>query len=461
MSLRKIERFSPLYMILKPFFIFAFNKFWYKKTEVTGRKNIPKGVPLLLVSNHQNAMMDPLALVFNVKGQPVFLARSDIFHSAFNRFFLYFFKVMPIYRIRDGWDEVKKNELINKKVVEIFRKKKTMGIMPEGNHDKYKRLRPLKKGFARMVFQAEASTGFQLGIEILPVGIDYGSYYNFRTHLLINFGKPIKVKDFKDDFLQNPNKAMLQLMEKTAEELKKLMIHIESQHYYDSILSLTEIFKNDLKEFTGKRKTSLKDKFALDKTIIDLTEELLKNQPMIMDGLRERISDYFSIIKEFRIRDWVVKQGKVSTLYLCFRFLLLILFLPVFIYGFMTNLIPWFLPIIFSRNLEDLQFISSIRFAVFFFTYPLIIAAETILAGLIMQGIWFLLIIAASIPLTGLLAFNYYIFFKKSLGLFRWKIMEKKHKKVINQLITLRNAIVNPLIPQLNKKFREYSIETN
>ena len=44
-----------------------------------GVENINPDDHLIFAPNHQNALMDALAVLFTHKGQPVFLARADIF----------------------------------------------------------------------------------------------------------------------------------------------------------------------------------------------------------------------------------------------------------------------------------------------------------------------------------------------------------------------------------------------
>ena len=62
---------------------------------------------------------------------------------------------MPVYRIQDGVDSLKNNETIFQQCVRILSSKNTLILLPEGNHSGYWRLRPLKKGLARIAFQAQ------------------------------------------------------------------------------------------------------------------------------------------------------------------------------------------------------------------------------------------------------------------------------------------------------------------
>ena len=56
--------------------------------------------------------MDALAVLFTHNGQPVFLARADIFKKKMIAAILYFLKILPVYRIRDGFSSLKANDEI-------------------------------------------------------------------------------------------------------------------------------------------------------------------------------------------------------------------------------------------------------------------------------------------------------------------------------------------------------------
>jgi len=96
-----MKNFSPGYEILRTYVRFAF---WltHKRIVVKGRHLIPKGKPIIFAPNHQNALMDPLALACTNPYQSVWLARADIFKSKAASRFLIFLKLLPVYRIRDG-----------------------------------------------------------------------------------------------------------------------------------------------------------------------------------------------------------------------------------------------------------------------------------------------------------------------------------------------------------------------
>ena len=62
---------------------FAHNVVYYRRFVVKNIENIPpRGVPTLVIANHQNGMMDAMAILhtlYHDRRQPVFIARGDIF----------------------------------------------------------------------------------------------------------------------------------------------------------------------------------------------------------------------------------------------------------------------------------------------------------------------------------------------------------------------------------------------
>ncbi|HNW68701.1 MAG TPA: 1-acyl-sn-glycerol-3-phosphate acyltransferase, partial [Bacteroidales bacterium] len=105
-SFENIGRYDKGYHLLNLYLRFTHNKLYYKKVQIIGRENIPpRGTPTLVIGNHQNALMDALAILylFDDYRQPVFIARGDIFKKS-NTIakILRFLKIMPTFRTRDG-----------------------------------------------------------------------------------------------------------------------------------------------------------------------------------------------------------------------------------------------------------------------------------------------------------------------------------------------------------------------
>ncbi len=112
--------------------------------------------------------------------------------------------MLPIYRIRDGASELSKNDdIFNESMQVLHRKKSPVTIYAEGNHGDKRRLRPLVKGIFRIAFQAQESYGENPGVVLVPCGIDYSDYTNFRSKLFVQYGEPIEVSEYYAEFKEN------------------------------------------------------------------------------------------------------------------------------------------------------------------------------------------------------------------------------------------------------------------
>ena len=92
---------SKRYGVLKQITGFIHHLF-YRRIFVHGIENIPTDKPVIFAPNHQNALMDPLIILYTTPFQTYFLARADIFKRPMLRKLFTFFKMLPVYRIRDG-----------------------------------------------------------------------------------------------------------------------------------------------------------------------------------------------------------------------------------------------------------------------------------------------------------------------------------------------------------------------
>ena len=94
--------------------------FYFKRIQVSGVQNIPKKKAVLFVANHQNALVDPLLIGALTPRELNFLTRADVFDKPFIRMLLSTVNMLPIYRIKDGRNNLSKNEEVFEKCHEII-----------------------------------------------------------------------------------------------------------------------------------------------------------------------------------------------------------------------------------------------------------------------------------------------------------------------------------------------------
>lgn len=212
--------------------------FFFKKISTHHKENIPKKGAVLFVSNHKNALIDPLLIATTNKRNIHFLTRASAFKIKLVHWFLSTLNMMPIYRIRDGRNTLSKNEAIFKKCYDILNAQKCLLIFPEGVHDIKRWVRPLSKGFTRIVF-GTLEQNPDLELHIVPIGLNYSNATNFGESVSIYYGKSILANEFytKEDI----NTSAKNLKNKVHEKLKELTAHIGIENYDNTIEQLGNI----------------------------------------------------------------------------------------------------------------------------------------------------------------------------------------------------------------------------
>ena len=277
--------------------------FYTKKIKVIGKKNIPNKGAILFVVNHPNGLIDPLLVAVNNPRIQHFLVRAAIFKKPLIRQFLSTLNLMPIYRIRDGIQQLGKNQKIFEQCFSILNSEKTLMIFPEGGHDKRRTIRPLSKGFLRIVFGA-LERHPRLKIQIIPVGITYDNPSQFPTKVCVQYGKPIMANDYYK--VEDLNNEIKQLKKNISKQMESLSVHIAADKNYQSTLEelhranvdFTQVNKINLMVKSGniitqKRKVS---RIGFFKLLIILNSFI----PWLIWKYTEKNIDEFEFIDTFR-----------------------------------------------------------------------------------------------------------------------------------------------------------------
>lgn len=446
---KSIDEWALDYWLLQCYAKLCFN-IYYRKVEVVNRQFIPKNQPVILAPNHQNALMDAMILVCKTAFQVVFLARADIFKGKRLIRFLTYLNIMPVYRIRDGIENVRKNDEVFEKTSGVLQSRHNpLCVFPEGNHGDKRKLRPLVKGIFRIAFQAQEKYGVKPAVKIIPIGCDYSHYQNFRTTLFVNIGEPIEVSDFMEVYHQNPVLALNQIKDRFAIALSRQIIDIQTQEYYDLYLYLREVFNEEMCRKLGIPGKTLADKFRADKVMIESLNKELDDNPNNISKLNTIMQEYQAGLKNERLRDWVVGRRKYAAVALIWRVLVKVFFLPVFAFGLVNNLLPYWLTERSAKKIKDTQFKSSFKYVtgmVFFPLWYLIILGVLIVTPL---AWWLVISYFVFLPVTGLFAFQYFIGMKKLLAVLRF--WYKRHTKQIKDLLQLRKVIIDHTLELINR----------
>lgn len=352
-------------------------RFYFKRWQINNYPKMARLDPVIYVANHQNAFLDALAILFSQKRRPVFLVRANIFATAIARFALRTFNMFPVYRQRDGGNTAAKNEKIIQDCIDMLKDgRQPIAIFVEGNHSMLRSLRPIKKGVARIAFSALEQSDFKMNLKIIPIGLYYSKHTRVRSNLLVNFGEPLIINEYRDLYHENPNKAYLQITKDISSELSKLIVNIADRENYEEI-----------------EKAWISEKVPYDNMI----DELHNDQKIIARLTKEKEEGRTLNIVEPKKKE----KSKIA----------MILGFPAFIYGTLNNLPFYFMMSrLIGKVVTDIHFYGSIKVGGGVFIGGIIYFLQAIgVYALTGANIWIAVIYFFSLPFFGIFAYDHYL----------------------------------------------------
>ncbi|MEO7445705.1 MAG: 1-acyl-sn-glycerol-3-phosphate acyltransferase [Ferruginibacter sp.] len=188
------------------------------------RRYLSEKGPLLLAVNHPDSFLDAIILstLFN---EPVHsLARGDVFKNKKAAALLHSINMLPVYRLREGAENLQENYNTFAACREIFRKSGVVLIFSEGLCENEWHLRNLMKGTARLVVGAWEEG---IPVRVLPIGLNYHSFRDFGKIVDINFGEIFNEKEIRQ--VEGFGEKINLFNQKLSSVLKPLVYEIDKE----------------------------------------------------------------------------------------------------------------------------------------------------------------------------------------------------------------------------------------
>lgn len=440
----KYEKWSLGYWVFKQYVRFI-DWIIHNKTVLIGTSNIPKNKPLVFAPNHQNALSDPMAILLHTKLQPVWLARADIFKKGIITFSLRFLKIMPVYRMRDGKDQLAKNDKTFSDSIKVLEKNLALALFPEAAHSGKRQMLAHKKAVPRIVFMAEEKAENNLDIHIVPIGIYYSSYWKFNRTVIVNFGQPIRVNNFLNEYKSNPNAATLTLRNSLRDAIEPLTVNINSVNYYKDFEKIRDIYGRHFSQRFDKKYSTV-NRFKSDQFLTKKLDELAIDSKEEIDAITKSVGEYSKLLKKHKLKSWLIENPTNNFLMIALNKLVLLLGLPLFLFGLIFNAIPFFTTDIFTRKkIKDRAFWSTFFLASGILFFPIVYLLELWAVSALLPGIGLKFLFLISLPLSGKIAFAWYIIFQKTVGRGRLFFMTLFQKDQYGKLKKQQTALFDNL----------------
>ena len=417
----------------------------YYKLDYSSIERIPFGKPVVLAPNHVNAFIDPIIIAMLPSYKVRFFARGDVFKGKFVKFLLNSINISPIYRIQEGYSEVKKNDKTFQECKKLLSEDKTIMLFPEGICIQEKRLHPLKKGMARIVFQTAQSMNYSKDIFIVPIGLNYEDAKRFRSKLYIDFGEPVSLAEYIERFKTDPVRTINEFTKIVEGKMKQQLLIINNPENDAFADQLMELFVKDWTVTKGKDITKLINEYESSKEIVELINYFDVENKTALEELKKYIADYFILLKKDNLRAHLLHPAAISTsnfVTFLIEFIKLYIGFPFYLLGLLTNYPPYYLAKeISNKKVKEVEFYASFYSNVAMILWLLFYPTQLLIIALLFKNWLFFGIYAIAVPLLGIYVLEFYPFMKKTLGRWRLLRMVRKNKHAIQQLIELRGEI--------------------
>ena len=451
-KIRKPREHSLLLKTFRTYLQYVNSWLYFRKEHIVGLENVPiDGTPVVVVSNHQNCLNDPLCVCLKLPDRRMnFIARANVFKNPIFNKALRAMGLLPAYRMsHEGFGAINKNRETMDDAGQALTDGETLMLYPEADHQDKRWLGKFKLGYLRIAFEAAEKMNFEQDVMILPSCNHYSNYFHARTDMLIKFAEPISLKPYYDRYKEAPRETMMEVNTIVRDTIQQMMLHIEDLDHYEEIDFIRESgYGRKYAKEHGYKFNYLPSRLLSDQKLVAELQRAYTENREEMEGVYADTRSYAEGLKELNIRDWLFihNPGIEAPI---IRGLGLLLLLPLFIVSIIPTALLFIIPKIFLNILiKDQMFISSFNVGVsVFVSVPICLIIPSILLW-IFAGFWWALGYFVAFPFMFVLAWNFMRMFQKFMGSCRF--VARKNRDKVSKLKEIRQRIFSQLDKLIN-----------
>lgn len=386
-----------LYSWFKAYIRFLFEKVYYKDTYYPDTTDLPgPGESLLIVSDHQNSLIDGIAVALSFNDRLVrFFIKKDmsLLKPIVNRTC----RTAGLFPVTEMEDVCLKTLTSGGSVL----------VYPEENYQNKHILGPFNSGYVRTAFEAAQLTNFERDIFILPSCNHYSCYFGMRQQILVKFGSPISLKKYYTQYREQAEVAIALVDAAVRSQIEGMMLNVHDSKNYEAIDFIRQSdYGAAYAKSQGLNSQDLRQKLDSDKKLVSILEQ--SSDSSVYDlALR-----YQALLNELdfsekcyneapRIQDVIVK---------CIG---MVIILPLAIFCAWPSLPSYFITKYYIRSKSDKSHSSSVEFAL---NAIILIPASTLLTiilGWSARGIVQTIIWVALFPFLSMFEWKYYCWIRQ------------------------------------------------
>lgn len=317
---------------------------FYRRCETDGLEYFPKTGPVLICANHANALADAVIIQAVLPRLVHPLARSGLFRNWLLKPIMAIMQAVPVYRRQDKDGDTSANVDSFQRCYDTFKEGEIILIFPEGQSHSDPALRPIKTGAARMVLGAMERT---VSLTVLPIGLNFSNKGKFRSNVFIKIGAPIDISIHPT----NQDEATVRAMTKDIyQAIDSVTISVEEAEDLDFLKQVERFFAMRHGKY---RQRDMALRFRALKKLNAAYQNLLVTAPEQLKKLKRKLHQFDRLCQTCRVNSYHItvrySPGLISRFILRSLFILLLM-LPVAIWGIINNFIPFLLTRYLART---------------------------------------------------------------------------------------------------------------
>jgi 1-acyl-sn-glycerol-3-phosphate acyltransferase len=393
---------------------------FFQRIQVRHPEAVPDKGPVVFVANHPNSIMDALVLGFVIKRKVSYIAHARLFRPRLMSWFLRSCGVIPVYRRQDDPDKMEQNVNAFQACYETLEAGETIGIFPEGTSDMLRKVKKAKTGAARIVLEAEARNGYELGVKLIPVGLHFFSRSHFRSRVLVNLGEPIPLVKYFTRYHKDQIDGVSGLTEEIQSRLEALTVNVRAEELDEFVRDVERLYRDELKSPDPASRSGLPgirqspdtgiEEFLISQKIAECVQYYHDHHSGRVAEMRERVAAYKRKLARLHLRDNMLKTGATSAA--IWRETIKaagvgLAGLPLAIYGIVNNFLPYRIAEACAKKFLDerTKILTALLIGgglafIFFYALQIGLAAYFF-------GPWWATLYGVSLPTSGFFALTY------------------------------------------------------
>lgn len=318
---------------------------FYRRCETDGLELFPASGAVLLCANHANALADAVIIQAVLPRLVHPLARSGLFKNWLLKPVMAIMQAVPVYRRQDNDGDTSANVDSFQRCYDTFKAGEIILIFPEGLSHSDPGLRPIKTGAARMALGAMERN---IPVTVLPIGLNFSNKGKFRSNVFIKIGTPVDLLSHPANQEETTVRAMTSDIQ---DAIESVTISVDEAEDLDFLKQVERFFAMRHGKY---RRRDMALRFRALKKINTAYQHLLETAPEQLQKLKRKLHQFDRLCQTCRVNSYHItvrySPGLVTRFILRSLFILLVV-LPVGIWGIINSFIPFLLTRYLARKL--------------------------------------------------------------------------------------------------------------